>query len=229
MNRRWKAISLALLIATITVMSVYVKVYATLQESSSMYVCYIVWELDHQPEKYWNLTEPDPYILEAIEHPGECTEPFPYTESTFWYTAIWDDGDPETTHPIQPVPFKYNGTYYDYMFYPCCTYLRVTPLDEEPEAYWNLTNPSKYLLEAIKNPGKTIVVGMDSPLGLGEHKGFTFLYNGTYYEYDISSVDWASYPLPKLPKPESVAAGLGATWVIAGLIYVVASRKTKKI
>lgn len=238
LNRRWKAIFLVLLIVTIAVVGIYVKVYATVKKSESFaYICYIVWELDREPEKYWNLTEPDPYILEAIEHPGEWTEPFFFAESTFWYTAIWDDpdlwGEP---HPIQPVPFKYNGTYYDYMFGKCDTFLCVTPLDEEPEEYWNLTNPDKYLLEAIKNPGETIAVGINSTtLGiLWKHEGiYTFLYNGSYYEYDVTFIDWDFTSLPNTPNPAEklfagLATGLATAWVITGLIYMVANRKTKK-
>lgn len=133
-------------------------VYAHVDEEGhlSYYFTYKVEPLDYVPERYWVLEEPDPYILEAIHNPGRWTEPFYYKDSTFWFTAIWHD--PED--PSRPVPFLYNGTYYTYeVAYTGCL-LTVYVLDEEPEKYWNLTDPvDKYLMEGIKNPGKTIIVG----------------------------------------------------------------------
>jgi hypothetical protein len=208
--------------------------YAKVQEAVSRRpFCYIAEPLDYEPEKYWNLTDPDPYILEAIKHLGNWTEPFEYGNSTFWFTAIWDDPDaPSEPHPIRPVPFKYNGTYYEYMVCYPGERLRVTILYEEPEEYWNLTSPDRYLLEAIESPGKTIVVGIDSKTSeiLGPHLWPStykpFCYNGTYYKYDLAEIDY-SIPLPRSPKPELTAGALATVWVAVGSVYILKNKKAK--
>lgn len=225
LNRKWKIIFLALLIVTITVQGYSIYVYANSQwADGEANCCYIVWVLESEPENYWNLTNPDPYILEAIEHPGNWTEPFNYKDSTFWFTAIWDNPDaPSEPHPIQPVSFKYNGTYYNYLAAFPGRRLRVNLLDEEPENYWNLTNPDKYTLKAIENLGETIVVGINATLNL---QPGPFKYDEKYYEYDVFYVD-AQLPLPLPVKPENTAAVLAGVWVATGSVYVLKNRRTK--
>lgn len=230
MGRRWKLLLVSLLIASIIIQLYSVYAYATAEERNSiLYYCYMVEPLDYVPGKYWNLTDPDQYILEAIENPGRWTEPFHYKDSTFWFTAIWDNPEiaPPGPHCIQPTPFKYNGTYYTYhVVYPS-TRLWVYLLSEEPEEYWNLTNPDKYLLEGIENPGKMIVVGIYSNVSavLGAHNYKPFYYNGHYYDYKIGEVDYG-YPLPTVIKPEHTAAVLSGIWIMTGSIYF--TRKKKK-
>jgi hypothetical protein len=207
--------------------------YAKVQEAqTSGYFCYIAWPLGHEPEKYWNFTDPDPYILEAIEHPGNWTEPFIYVDSTFWFTAQW--WDPDTWQGVSPnvwwaevVPFKYNETYYNYGVCIAGVRLSVNLLKEKPKEYWNLTDPDKYTLEAIENPGEEIVVAMDAKLNLQDGP---FQHDGNYYSYLIACVDYG-YPLPKPeigpPKPEHTAIGLAGIWAIVGSVYILKNRKTK--
>jgi hypothetical protein len=79
--------------------------------------CYRVHQLDYVADDCWNLTDPDQYILEAIEHLGNLTEPFDYRGSTFWFIAPWRDHYNITLTEIlgrRPKPFLYNGTCYDY-------------------------------------------------------------------------------------------------------------------
>jgi hypothetical protein len=211
--------------------------YATVEEAGIAYYCYLAEPLDHKPEKYWVLTDPDPYILEAIQHPGIWTESFDPENSTFWFTAIWDDPNaPPEPHPMEPVPFLYNGTYYWYG----ATYpgerLRVTIVNNKPEDYWNLTEPDKYLLEAIENPGKWIVVGLNSTTReiLSKHIWPThepfFQYNGTYYTFDFANVDYG-YPFPESSQTEVIRNALTATCIVvgstAGSVYILKKRKTR--
>lgn len=224
LNCKWKIFFLVLLIATISIQGYSLYADATVKEvRSSTYFSYIAFPLDYEPENYWNLTDPDQYILEAIENPGNWTEPFNYMDSTFWYAPGWLDTDATDW----PLPFKYNGTYYNYgNAYPGRR-LVVTLLDKEPEEYWNLTDPDKYTLEGIENPGKTIVVGIGVKLTL---QLGPFQYNGKYYDASVAEHDYG-YPshspesLP--PKPEHIAIVLAGTWVAVGSVFILQNRKTK--
>jgi len=225
---------LLLLIASLMIQVYSIYSYMRVEERNRwQYYCYKVEPLDYEPEKYWNLTDPDPYILEAIQHLGEWAEPFYWEDSTFWFTAIWEE-NPEVPgpRPAHAVPFKYNGTYYDYSRTVPGTRLRATLLNDVPEEYWNLTYPEKYLLEAIENPGETVVVGINS--GVNEILGpylwpstyKPFKYNGRYYEFSVYEIDYG-YPLPKPQRPELTASILGLIWIAAGSIYFLENRKTK--
>jgi len=204
-----------------------------MKEDHFQYYCYIVEPLDYVPEKYWNLANPDPYILEAIENPGEWTEPFYWEYSTFWFTAIWDD-DPGLPGPriLKSVPFKYNGKYYDYdVVYPG-ERLVVTVFHETPEEYWDLTDTDKYLLMAIGNSCELIVVGIDSRVReilcpfLFPSTYKPFQYNGTFYDFSMEDVDYG-YPLPMPQRPELTTSMLSVMWIIVGSIYILETRKTK--
>lgn len=222
---------ITLLIATIIIQGYSIYVYSTVEETyGGGGYCYMVEPLDHEPEKYWDLAEPDPYILEAIEHPGNWTEPFVYKDSTFWFTAEWHDPDyvrNNTLEGIHPVPFKYNGTYYNYSVVGSGIIIGVRLLVEEPEEYWNLTNPNKYLLEAIENPGKSIAVGCDVSLSdlLKQLPPCPFQYNGKYYDDHYVITYLPTYPLPSPFKPERTAMVLAGVWVAAGSVYLLKKKK----
>jgi hypothetical protein len=234
LNRTVKLFFLSLLIISILIQGYSIFSYATnIKEDRFQHYCYIVESLDYVPKKYWDLTDPDPYILEAIENPGEWTEPFYREDSTFWFTAIWDD-NPGLPGPriLKSVPFKYNGTYYNYdVVYPG-ERLVVTALHETPEEYWNLTDTDKYLMRAIENPGELIVVGIDSrareilsPYSFpSTYKPFQ--YNGTFYDFSMEDADYG-YPLPIPQRPELTASILGGMWITIGSIYILKTRKTK--
>jgi hypothetical protein len=227
LNRKTKLILVVLFIASVTAQAYSIYAYATVTERNhASYFCYRAERLDYVPENYWNLTDPDPYISEAIEKLGEWTEPFYYENSTFWFTAIWDEPDaPPEPHCIHPVPFRYNETYYDYDVWYSGEYLTVNLLNEEPPEYWNLTNPDKYTMEAIENPGKRIAVGINATLNL---QPGPFQYKGKYYNYSIVDV-LQTYPLPKPLKPEHTATVVAVMWVVVGSVYVVSNRKKQKL
>jgi hypothetical protein len=235
---------LTLAIASIAIQGYSIYAYATVgsREADGKWVegvwCYRVHLLDYVADDCWNLTAPDQYILEAIEHPGNWTEPFDHRDSTFWFIAPWYDHFNLNLTEIlgrRPKPFLYNGACYDYDVADAGMQLVVRPLDEPPEQYWNLTNPDKYLLKAINNPGKIIAVPTDSQSIILEIVGTyywpstrkPFQYNGTYYNFSIGFVERCGIPLPKYPKPELTASALAAMWIAVGSIYIVKSRKTK--
>jgi len=114
LDRRWKVIFLALLIITVIIQGY--NVYAFVNSKPKVWA-YKVTPLDYIPDDAWNLTDPDPYILDAIKHPGELSEPFDYRDSMFWYTAPWYEHYDQTLFEKlgrRPKPFLYNGTCYDY-------------------------------------------------------------------------------------------------------------------
>jgi len=222
---KFKLALIVLLIATIIIQGYSSYVYAkVIETNSAAYFCYIVFPLEHEPEKYWILTEPDPYILEAIEHPGNWTEPFFYKDSTFWFTAEWHSPEfPLTSEFFQLVPFKYNGTYYDYGAAGSNTRIRVELLDEEPEEYVNLTNPDKYMLEGIENPGKRIAVKFGVAF---KGPGSPFQYNGKYYACEVMDV-LLECPSHEPVKPEYTAMALAGVWGAIGSVYFLKKRKAK--
>lgn len=149
MSCRIKVCLLLLLAASVAIEGYAIYANAKVEEEKKIqYLCLMVQPVDFKPEKHWNLTDPDQYVLEAIRNPGVYTEPFYYEDSTFWYAADENQG------PYGY--FYYNGTYYKYDLDLINTLLIAYRLSGRPSEYWNLTNPNKYLLEAIENPGKKL-------------------------------------------------------------------------
>ena len=239
MNRKWKVVFLVLLITTITVQgySTYIYAYSektiTIPDDWSEDTCYMVYPLDYTPEKYWVLTEPDQYILVAINYPGNITEPFYACYSTFWdeggaafavdfNVTVCVDGFSQSPF----IPFLYNETYYAYWIGLPGTRVTVKLLDEEPEEYCNLTNPERWLLKAIENPGKRATVPMDDYHYPPQR---CFKYEGKYYSWRRWNIDywpdvWGNI---KGDVPIRTAIGLSLIWVAVGSVYLVKNRRTK--
>ena len=234
LKNRIKIFFLILLIFSIIIQGYSVYAYSMVRNRElSRIWCYRATPLDYISEDCWNLTDPDPYILEAIQNPGEWTETFRRQDSLFWSiapwyahlnTSAWVDGK-------RPKPFIYNGTCYNYDVTYAGTILTVNPLDETPEEYWNLTTPDKDLLKAMKNPGKPIhcveteAIAILSPyLFPSTYKPFH--YNGTYYSFSVGYID-VEIPLPRPPQPEHTAMALAGMWVTVGSVYILRNRKTK--
>jgi hypothetical protein len=205
-------------------------------------ICNLMFEvygnisLTEEPALYWNLTDPDPCILEALQNPGHWTELFDYENSTFWRIAWWNYGTLDLQNPIMHgihrMPFKYNGTYYFYdMLEPSFMY-RVNPLNEEPEDYYNFTSVPWYLQEAIDNPGKMITQSVEFYHEIWRflrHMENPFKYNGSYYELDLFDV------LQLLPEdlnhamwPRTEYTVAGATGLAFSGIALLCIRKKRK-
>lgn len=243
MSRKWKLLFLILLIVSTVAQGYSVYTSETVVNERIAW-CYVVHPLDYIADDCWNLTDPDQYILEAIQNPDEWTLPFEYRDSTFWFSAPWDDcwvTDPETGKLYlpaiteeRPKPFLYNGTCYNYDSTYAGTGVVVEVLSEPPEKYWNITNLDKRLLWGINNPGKLylmLILGGDSPYAYPAPPR-PFLYNGTYYNYtkDFYIDFW--HPSHKSPiKPEQTATILVVVWVVVwvavGSVYLVKNRKAK--
>jgi hypothetical protein len=239
LNRKWKIVFLVLLIATITVQgySTYIYAYSektiTIPDDWSEDTCYIACPLNYTPEKYWILTEPDQYILEAINYPENWTEPFYACYSTFWDKSVAaltkgvDVPTPMAELPEVPFyPFLYNGTYYAFDVALPGTRVTVKLLTEEPEEYCNLTKPERWLLKAIENPGKGATVPIDDYHYPPQRY---FKYEGKYYSWQRWGIDywpdvWGNI---KGDVPIRTAIGLSLIWVVAGSVYLVKNRKTK--
>lgn len=195
--------------------------------------------LTEEPTLYWNLTDPDPYILEALQNPGHWTELFEYKNSTFWSIAWWSYGKVDPQNPIMHgrilVLFKYNGTYYYYdMTSPPFMY-RVSPLDEEPENYNNFTTVPWYLQEAIDNPRRWIAQSVEFYHETWEflwHTAKTFKFNGTYYDLDVfeglsglpEDLNHAMWPRTEY----TVAGATGLVFSGIALLYIRKKRKNIK-
>jgi len=229
MSREWKLFFPILLIVSISIQGYSIHAYMAAENRRNGVWCYRVHPLDYIADDCWNLTGPDPYILEAIRDVGEWTLPFDYRDSSFWYIAPWHDHYNQTLYEVlgrRPKPFLYNGTCYDYDVTYAGTYIVVEVLDEPPEKYWNVTNPDKRLLEGIKNLGKDILIPWFSDETLGPHP---FRYNGAYYDYRVTgNIDFTEYPLAtSAPRPEHPAMALAVVWVAVGSVYILKNRKTK--
>ena len=137
MNLKVKLFFLALLIATIAIQgySIYAHTTAVKNGWKSGSWCYMVHPCDYIADDCWNLTDPDQYILAAIQNPDELTEPFDYGYSTFWFIAPWYDHFDLTLYDTlgrRPKPFLYNGTCYDYNAIPMVDLVEYPSPKPEP-------------------------------------------------------------------------------------------------
>lgn len=192
-------------------------IYPPTNESEIYWNKYGIISLTQEPTLCWNLTDPDPYILEALQNPGHWTELFYYKNSTFWRIAWWGYGNLGPQNPIMqvhPVPFKYNGTYYDYSMGARDLEYWVEPLNEEPKDYSSFTNVPWYLQEAINNPGKMIAQSLEFDSDMWEFFWSIktpFKYNGTYYQ--LNWMDILAGPPRELPWPRTEYTVAGVTSV----------------
>lgn len=115
MKHGWKLFFLTLLIVSIAVQgySIYAYVKAENEWKSGGW-SYMVHPLDYIANDCWNLTDPDQYILEAIQNPDEWTEWFDRRDSSFFSTAPWYEHLSANASERRPNPFLYNDTCYDY-------------------------------------------------------------------------------------------------------------------
>lgn len=227
---RFKLFLITLLILSVAIQGYSTYIYARVTQDEHGFlgrVCYRAFPLDYVPKQYFTLTDPDQYILEAIEHPGNWTEPFGSGDSPF-FKNIERPGVFNITTSVgqsENMPFFYNGTYYAYIFALPGELISVSVLSEEPAGYWNLTSPDKYLLKAIENPGEQVLLGVD------DHDNYSsapyqepFRYDGKYYRL------WRFYVDRLLDNPSGmglVQTGmtLSAVWLIVGVVYFARIKK----
>ena len=102
---------------------------------------------------------------------------------------------------------------------------RVVPVEEEPEKYWNLTDPDEYILLAINNPGKYIRIAPENQSKTTFHRDFPtgthgldhLRYEDAYYAVDI--IDTDDFGLPdRIPQISALA--LAPAWTVFGLTAV---------
>jgi len=233
---RFKLFLITLLILSVATQgySTYIYARATQDEHGSLAgvsdvgVCYRAFPLDYVPKQYFTLTDPDQYILEAIEHPGNWTEPFGSGDSPF-LKNIERPGVFNITMPVGQsyyMPFFYNGAYYAYSFVLTGEVISVRVLSEEPAGYWNLTSPDKYLLKAIGNPGEQVVVGVD------DHDNYSsapyqkpFRYNGKYYSLCGYHIDGFLNAPSGIAGLVQTGMPLAVVWLIVGVVYFARIKK----
>jgi len=228
MSRKWKLLFLILLIASISIQaySIYASTTAVENGWKKRRWCYRVHPLEYIADDCWNLTNPDQYILDAIQNPGEWTLPFDRKDSTFWFIAPWREHYNITLYNElgrKPKPFLYNGTCYDYDVCYAESDVVVEVLSKPPEKYWNVTKLDKRLLWGVKNPGKPFPMLCLDDYPAPPHP---FLYNGTYYDYKIiGEIDIKEYPFPNTLKPEYTALGITVIWGAVSSIYLAGNRR----
>lgn len=99
-------------------------------------------------------------------------------------------------------------------------------MNEEPEEYWNFTNPDKYLLKAIENPGKQVTLGIDD--GNWPPDSGPFKYNGKYYHWSGMYIEYWPEEWGTLKDiPIRTAMALAVVWGTVGLVYIVSNRENK--
>jgi len=102
-------------------------------------------------------------------------------------------------------------------------FYEATLLEDPPSAYWNLTNPDIWILEAINNPGKSVRVDQEATTFLADYPGPSNIrYNDKYYHVTALFVDEEvgdSYLIGP------AFAGLLTAWVSVGAVVIV-KRKT---
>ena len=93
----------------------------------------------------------------------------------------------------------------DYEQYPVTgLYYKTKLLDYEPEEYWVLTEPDEYILEAIENPSRSVLVNVTESTFLKQkpHKVVNIRYEDNYYNVQLSDVEGVDYFL--LPESQNI-------------------------
>jgi hypothetical protein len=151
----------------------------------------ITEEIVKQNTGYWNLTNPDSYILQAIQN----SSPIMFGTGAGLEVYVPKDA-PDLTFINQLkehdrlLNIAYEGKYYAIIFANGTSYYGFQAVDRIKEAftqgYWELTEPDRYVLEAIQT-GKTVMVSRNASdltfvKQLEQHLWFEFVkYNGNYY------------------------------------------------
>ena len=120
------------------------------------------WEF--KPEDFWSLTDPDPYIIKAMQHPSvyvltDINDTSNPDRKSFLFKTYYDhDGNSF---------FTYNGSYYDcnihYVWYDkggsaggypylSDNFHKAVLLDEDPEEYVEIADPNPYLKACFEHP-----------------------------------------------------------------------------
>lgn len=122
----------------------------------------------------------------------------------------------------------------DYDQYPASgLYYKTKLLDYEPEEYWVLTEPDEYILEAIENPGRSVLVNVTESTFLKQkpHKVVNIRYEDNYYNVQLSDVEGVDYFL--LPESQNILRILNTlritvTPLCIGWIGFIMYRRTQK-
>jgi len=98
----------------------------------------------------------------------------------------------------------------------------ATKLDEKPGTYFPLANPDSYILEAISNPNKTVIVDSEVSSRIYEMQQTygtkNIEYNNNYYEIQLVVGD-------RFPPPQQVLLGLISMFFSGVSIIVIFSYK----